>query len=224
MASSSKKYTRSNLDPDPKSPIEDPKTILKNKKQKDQSALPIFQRSNSLATYAVKTLHGLKFDLKFQHSLFRSKSDSDLKEVVIDIPGLNTFIPKSFFVFSKRKKYIFWDLLTEEIKRKLESLEQHRDYSPLDFLLKREIRKFSKDGQSVNYTVYTARPSGQGHSKKGQSSQVLSTTSQPLYTMANRYALCFTYKFECHASRLQFKNQTVWGIQGLYCQTTCSMV
>ena len=92
MASSSKRYTRNNLDP---------KSIIKTKKKKDQSDLHIFQRSNSLATDSVKTLDGLKFDLKFQHSLFKSKSDLDMKEVVIDIPRLNTFIPKSFSRFSK---------------------------------------------------------------------------------------------------------------------------
>ena len=109
-------------------------------------------------------MDGLKSDLKFQHSLFRSKLDSNLKEVVIDIPGLNTFIPKSFSGFSKKHKYIFWDSLIEEIKRKLEYLEQHRDYSPLDFLLKREIRKFSKDDQGVNYYLYTTGPSNKGQS------------------------------------------------------------
>ena len=106
MASSSKRYTRNNPDPNPKSLIEDLERILKTKKQKDQSSLPIFQRSNSFATESVKTLDVLKIDLKFQHSLFRSKLDSDLNEVVIDIPGLNTFIPKSFYGFSKKKKYI----------------------------------------------------------------------------------------------------------------------
>ena len=104
MASSSKRYTRNNPDPNPKSLIEDLERILKTKKQKDQSSLPIFQRSNSFATESVKTLDVLKIDLKFQHSLFRSKLDSDLNEVVIDIPGLNTFIPKSFYGFSKKKK------------------------------------------------------------------------------------------------------------------------
>ena len=64
MASSSKKYTRSNPDPNLKSPIEDLERILKTK-LKHQLALPIFQRSNALATDFDKTVDGLKFDLKF---------------------------------------------------------------------------------------------------------------------------------------------------------------
>ena len=73
MASSSKIYIRRNPDPDPKSPVEDPERILKAKKTSDQSNLPIFQRSTSLATNSIKTLDGQKFDLKFEQSLFRSK-------------------------------------------------------------------------------------------------------------------------------------------------------
>ena len=104
--------------------------------------------------------------------MFRSKPDSDLKEAVINIPGLSTFIPKNFSGFSKKHKYIFWDSFIEEVKRKLEYLEQHKDSSPLDFLLKREIGKLSRDNQVVNYTVnIVARPS-----------------SKVLSTMANRYA------------------------------------
>ena len=115
MASSSKRYTRSNPDPDPQFPVEDPERVLKAKKTSDKSNLPVFQRSTSLAIDSIKKLDGLKFDLKFQQSLCRSKSDSDLKQVVIDKVGLNTFIPNIFFGFSKKHKYIFWDTLTEEV-------------------------------------------------------------------------------------------------------------
>ena len=61
--------------------------------------------------------------------------------------------------------------MIEEVKRKLEYLEKHRDSSPLDFLLKREIEKLSKDNQVVT-SVNTL---------KGPSSQALTT-------MANGYA------------------------------------
>lgn len=145
MASSSKRYTRRNPDLDPKTLVEDPERILKAKKQSDQSALPIFQRSTSLASNSIKTLYGLKFDLKFEQSLFKSKSNLDLSEVVVDIPRLNAFVPKKFSGFSKNDTCIFWDSLSEEVKRKLEYLEKHRDSSPLNFLVKREIEKLSKD-------------------------------------------------------------------------------
>ena len=121
LASSSKRYTRRNPDPDPKTPVEDPESILKEKKQSDQSDLPIFEISTSLASDSIKTLDGLKFDLKFEQSLFRTKSKSylDLSEVVIDILGLNTFVPKYFFGFSKKVTCIFWDSLSKWVEAEL---------------------------------------------------------------------------------------------------------
>ena len=67
---------------------------MKFKKKLEESQPPILERIVSLETDSVKTIDDLKFDLKFKHSLFDSKSDSRLSEVVIDIPRLNTCIPK----------------------------------------------------------------------------------------------------------------------------------
>ena len=80
---------------------------MKFKKQLEESQPPILERTVSLETDSVKTIDDLKFDLKFEHSLFDSKSDSDLSEVVIDIPGLNTFIPKQWSGFSNKEKDLF---------------------------------------------------------------------------------------------------------------------
>ena len=112
MASPPKKYTRSNPDPNPHEQVENPKRILKFKKQLEESQPPILERIVSVETDSVKTIDDLKFDLKFEHSLFDSKSDLDLSEVVIDIPGLNTFIPKKWTRFSNKEKYLFWSLLS----------------------------------------------------------------------------------------------------------------
>ena len=57
------------------------------------------------------TIDDLKFDLKFEQSLFESKSNLDLSEVVIDIPGLNTFIPKKWIGFSNKEKDFFMELI-----------------------------------------------------------------------------------------------------------------
>ena len=65
MASSRKRYTRRNPDPDPKTPVEDLERILKTKKKSNQSDIPIFQRSISLSSYPIKIGDGIKFDLKF---------------------------------------------------------------------------------------------------------------------------------------------------------------
>ena len=145
MDSSSKRHTRINPDPGQETPIEDPEKTLKSKNQSNHPKTPILQRSITLSPEPVKTVDGIKFDLKFEQSLFRSKSDSDLGGVVIDIPGLNTLIPKDFTSFSKKYSCIFWDSLLEEVKGILEYLEKHKDFSPLNFLLQKELEKLSKD-------------------------------------------------------------------------------
>ena len=80
---------------------------MKFKKQLEESQPPILERIVSLETDSVKTIDDLKFDLKFEHSLFDSKLDSDLSEAIIDIPGLNTFIPKQWSGFSNKEKDLF---------------------------------------------------------------------------------------------------------------------
>ena len=82
-------------------------------------------------------MDGLKFDIKFEQSFFRSKSDSDLSEVVIDIPRLNTFTPNIFYGFSMNENCIFWDSLSREIKGNFDFLEKNKDFDPLLFLVQR---------------------------------------------------------------------------------------
>ena len=62
----------------------------------------------------------LEFD-KFQYPLFKSKLESNLKELIIDIHGLNKLIHKSF---SQESKYKFWDSAVKEAKRKLDYSEK----------------------------------------------------------------------------------------------------
>ena len=106
-------------------------------------------------------MDGSKFDLKFEQSLFRSKSYSDLCEVVIDIPRWNTFVCKYFSGFSKKETCIFWDSLSKEVKRKLEYIKQHKDSSPLNFLLQKEIKRLSKDSQSITFVITSKEPNQQ---------------------------------------------------------------
>ena len=80
---------------------------MKFKRQLEESQPPILERIVSLEIDFVKTIDDLKFDLKFEQSLFDSKLGSDLSEVVIDIPGLNTFIPKKWTWFSNKEKDFF---------------------------------------------------------------------------------------------------------------------
>ena len=94
MAPSGKKYTRKNWDPNPTEPVDNPEKLIGEGKKKNIISPPLLTRSISLSQEVVQNLDNLQFDYKFQHSLFRSKSDSDLSEVVVDLPTLLTFVPK----------------------------------------------------------------------------------------------------------------------------------
>ena len=62
---------------------------------------------------------------------------------------MNTFIPKDFTRFSKKDSCIFWDSLSKEIKLKFEYLDKHKNFSPLNFLLQKELENLSKYSQSL---------------------------------------------------------------------------
>ena len=102
-------YTRSNPNLDPNLPevVEDPERILKNKKTKIDSGNPSINRSISFPEEGFISVDDLEFDLKFEHSLFRSESDSDLSQIVFDQGRFNTFIPSTYSIFSKEEKQSF---------------------------------------------------------------------------------------------------------------------
>ena len=80
--------------------------MVKRKKQTENLEAKIsLIRVNSLPSELV-SLEDIDFDLKFEHSLFKSKSKSDLKTVVLD-PSFISFFnakQKSIAVSSKSKK------------------------------------------------------------------------------------------------------------------------
>ena len=109
MAPSRKRYTRKNPDPNPTKLVDNPYMILGEGKKKNLIYPPLLTRSTSLSIEVVQTLQDLQFDYKFQHSLFRSKSDSDLKELVEDLSSVLTFVPKNYCSTSQKNKQLLWD-------------------------------------------------------------------------------------------------------------------
>ena len=94
MAPSGRKYTRKNPDPNPTEPIDNQEKLLGEGKKNNILSSPLLTRSISLFEEVVQNLDDIQFDYKFQHSLFRSKSNSDLSQVIVDIPALLAFVPK----------------------------------------------------------------------------------------------------------------------------------
>ena len=166
-------------------------------------------------------MDGLKFDFKFEQYLFRSKLVSNLSEVVIDIPCLNTFTPNIFYGFSMNENCIFWDSLSREIKGNFDFLEKNKDFDPLHFLLQREIEKLSKDNQSIPLVnrvvtiVTTSILNPPINTFQGLSNQALRT-------MENRYApLNLTNALNPMPNNYDKKIKQ-FGVDGDFsCQTTC---
>ena len=74
------RYTRQNPDPNLVKPVDNLEKLLGEIKKNNLSYSPILTRSTSLSTEAVQIIPDFQFECKFQHT--RSKSDSDIKEVV----------------------------------------------------------------------------------------------------------------------------------------------
>ena len=105
MASRKVYYIRSNPDPKPAMIVYDPERITKKKKKKKLEDEISLKRVISLPS-ELESLQDIDFDLKFEHSLFKSKSENDLKTVVLD-PDFISFLnakQKSIAVNSKFKK------------------------------------------------------------------------------------------------------------------------
>ena len=109
VAPSRKRYTRKNPYPNSIEPVDNPEKILGEGKKKNLIYPPLLSRSTSLSIEVVQTLQDLQFDYKFQHSLFRSKSNSDLKEIVEDLSSILTFVPKNYCSTSQKNKQLLWD-------------------------------------------------------------------------------------------------------------------
>ena len=110
-------YMRKNLDPNPISElVEDPEKLLRKKKIQVDTCIPLRDRSISLAKEGFISVEYLEFDEKFEKSLFRSKSDSDLSQIVFYLEIFNTFIPSTSPSFSKEEKEEFWNSLSSRLK------------------------------------------------------------------------------------------------------------
>ena len=73
-------------------------------KIQDDTGIPLINRSISFPKEGVISVEDLEFDEKFEQSLFRSKSDSDLSQIVFYQERFNTFIPSTSSIFSKEEK------------------------------------------------------------------------------------------------------------------------
>ena len=97
-------YTRKNPYPNPiLELVEDPKKLLRKKKDQNGTSISL-NRSISLPKEGVISVEDLEFDEKFELSLFKSKSQSDLSQTIFDIEKFKTLVPTTSSQFSKQEK------------------------------------------------------------------------------------------------------------------------
>ena len=90
--------------------------LLRKRKNQVDIGIYLVDRSISLPKEIVIGVEDLEFDEKFEQSLFISKSDSDLSQIVFDLERFNTFIPSKSSIFSKEEKYEFLNSLSTRLK------------------------------------------------------------------------------------------------------------
>ena len=88
-------YTRANLDPKPPIAIENPEMILRKSISKVGKETYQLYKSTYLPDKCVGSIDEVTFDLKFEHSFFKSKSESNLSQVFLD-PKLKSYYSKKF--------------------------------------------------------------------------------------------------------------------------------
>ena len=160
LASRRKRYTRSNPDPDLASPVENPESILRNQRYKDQSASTSIQRSKSLNTASDRVSKSVKVDI-FSPPLHIAKSDIDLRECSEEV---------------QQTRSSLWSLPIKRIKRK----SVYSERTPSKF------PKVSGEGQPVSYPLgFVPRKSGQLPLFPFQQATTMAYRYAPLVLLAN---------------------------------------
>ena len=120
-------YTRANPDPNPPDIVDDLENFLRKTKHKNQRFTPIkLEKSPSLPKDGVLSIEDLYCDLKFEQTLFRTKSESDLTAIVIDNNFLKTpekTKEEEEILFDQEDINIFWTTLTTDLRQKLFDLD-----------------------------------------------------------------------------------------------------
>ena len=151
-------YTRKNLGPNPiLESVEDLEKLLRKKKAQNDTGISL-NRSTSLPKEGVISIEDLEFDEKYELSLFRSKSDSDLTTIVLDLERFNTFIPSTSSQISKEEKEEFWNSLTTRLKEQLEQIQGPRNSNPLDFIIKKKLETQVQDIKTPSKPIPSKSP------------------------------------------------------------------
>ena len=112
-------YTRDNPDPNPSEAVENPKKILRKSNSKVGKETYQLHKSTSLPVEGVESINEIAYDLKFEHSLFRTKSESHLEHIIFDPKCLVPITSKTFSKYSTKDPKLFWYTLSPDLKDEL---------------------------------------------------------------------------------------------------------
>jgi hypothetical protein len=88
-----KVYTRENPDSKPVASVSDPEKLLYKRKERITDSVCYLDRNLSLPKDRVKRIDDIDFDLLFEQTMFRSKTESYLNEIIFDEKKFQSLIP-----------------------------------------------------------------------------------------------------------------------------------
>lgn len=110
-------YRSTNLDPNPPEAVENLEKILRKSNSKVEKETYQLHESTYLPVEGVESVDEIAYDLKFKHSLFRTKFESHLDHIIIDFKHLVPITPKNLLKYSTKDKKMFWDTLSLDLKK-----------------------------------------------------------------------------------------------------------
>ena len=132
-------YTRPNPNPNPPIVFENCKRILRKSNSKVGKDTYQLYKSISLPDEGVESIDEVIFDLKFEHTLFRSKSELDLSEIVLNPKFFSLITPKKNSSFSRKDPNLLWDTLSPALKKELLTSESPISGKCSKFVLKNKF-------------------------------------------------------------------------------------
>lgn len=138
------------MDPHPAELVFDPEKLLQKYKKKVEPNTSKFQSFNSFSGDDIVDIDNIGFDLNFEQSLFRSKSEFDLKEAIPDPNNFQTIAYNN----SAKKGKAPEDILGTSGGQHLNTFTQHLTFQNLGSLSSQLKNSIANQAQGfVGHTV-----------------------------------------------------------------------
>ena len=125
-------YTQSNPDPNPPTAVDNPNTISRGSQRILETSCTPYH-SKSLSSEILRSLEDKRVDDKIHDVLFRSESEKELIDIILDLHkrGIDTSA-----LVTQEDKEEFWEAVTSELLLEKYSLDKLKELDPFEVLLK----------------------------------------------------------------------------------------